>query len=271
MERKATPVLEVVNLWKSYDGTLAVRGLDLMIERGEIFGLLGPNGAGKTTTLKVVVGLLKMNKGLVRVNGMDISEDQFGYKRTIGYMPETPMLPEYLTVEEFLGYIAKIRDVPLGELWSRIDYYLEVFDLEERRKELIVSLSRGMKQKLALSAAMIHRPNFLLLDEPLAAVDPAGQHRAKDILREMVNDGGSVMVSTHMLDTVERLCDRVSIIHRGRNVATGDLVRLRGLAETGTNSTLEEIFLKLTEEAEEAEKGGVVGKPRKTFLGKDSV
>jgi ABC-type multidrug transport system ATPase subunit len=270
MERKKTPILEIVNLWKSYDGNPAVRGLDLEVESGEIFGLLGPNGAGKTTTLKMVVGLLRMDRGLIRVNGVDISEDQFGYKRTIGYMPETPMLPEYLTVEEFIGYVAKVRDVPLRELRKRIDYYLKVFDLEERRRELIVSLSRGMKQKLTLSTAIIHRPNFLLLDEPLVAVDPAGQRSVKDILREVVDDGGSVMVSTHMLDTVERLCNRVSIIHRGRNVATGDLDRLRGLAETGVHSTLEEIFLKLTEEAEEAEKRGATGNPRKGLFGKGS-
>ncbi|MEM3383631.1 MAG: ABC transporter ATP-binding protein [Nitrososphaerales archaeon] len=246
-----SPILEVFNLWKSYNGHQAVKGLDLNVNRGEIFGLLGPNGAGKTTTLKVIVGLLKMDKGMVKVNGVDISEEQYDYKKQIGYLPENPTLPEYLTAEEFLGYIGKIRDLPPKEIKDRINYYLELFNLEKRRKDLIVSFSRGMKQKLALSAALIHNPSLLILDEPFIGIDPTGQHHIKNILKEMVKEGRSVLVSTHMIDTAERLCDRVGIIHNGRNVASGSLEKLRRIAEMGEDSTLEQIFLKMTKEAEE--------------------
>ncbi|MCP8304778.1 MAG: ABC transporter ATP-binding protein [archaeon] len=251
MSAYGVPILEILNLWKSYDGNQAVRGLDLEIERGEIFGLLGPNGAGKTTTLKIMVGLLKMDKGVVKIDGIDISEEPYEYKRRIGYLPENPTLPEYLTAEEFLGYVAKIRDVPPNEIEERTDYYFKLFDLEKRRRDIIVSFSRGMKQKLAISAALIHEPDFLILDEPLIGIDPTGQHHIKNTLKEMLKEDRSVLVSTHMLDTVERLCDRVSIIHYGRNVVSGDLEKLRRISETDKDSTLEEIFLKLTQETEE--------------------
>ncbi|MGQ9719572.1 MAG: ABC transporter ATP-binding protein [Nitrososphaerales archaeon] len=244
------PILKISNLWKSYDGHQAVRGLDLEIKRGEIFGLLGPNGAGKTTTLKIVVGLLKMDKGVVEIDGKDVSEDPYEYKRKIGYLPENPTLPEYLTAEEFLGYVAKIKDIPSNEIGKKVDYYLDFFDLNKRRRDIIVSFSKGMKQKLALSASFIHEPSLLILDEPLIGIDPTGQHDIKNKLMEMVKEGRSVLVSTHMLDTAERLCDRVSIIHNGRNVVSGDLEKLRRVAEMGEDSTLEQIFLKLTQEAE---------------------
>lgn len=245
------PILEVLNLWKSYNGHQAVKGLDLDVKRGEIFGLLGPNGAGKTTTLKIIVGLLRMNKGIVKIDGVDISEQQYDYKKHVGYLPENPTLPEYLTAEEFLGYVAKIRDIPPNEIKERIDYHLNLFNLEKRRKDLIVAFSRGMKQKLALSAALIHEPSLLILDEPLIGIDPTGQHQIKIKLKEMAKEGRSVLVSTHMVDTAERLCDRVGIINNGRNVASGSLEKLRRIAEMGEDSTLAQIFLKLTEEAEE--------------------
>jgi len=256
------PMLEILNLWKSYDGNQAVRGLDLEINHGEIFGLLGPNGAGKTTTLKIMVGLLKMDRGIVKINGIDISEEPYEYKRQIGYLPENPTLPEYLTAEEFLGYVAKIRDIPPKEIQEKLDHYFKLFDLKKRRKDLIVSFSRGMKQKLAFSAALIHEPDFLILDEPLIGIDPTGQHHIKTILKEMLKEDRSVLVSTHMLDTVERLCDRVSILHYGRNVVTGNLEKLRSISKTGENSTLEEIFLKLTQETE----GVIEEKPKQRRL-----
>ncbi|MCP8323309.1 MAG: ABC transporter ATP-binding protein [Candidatus Methylarchaceae archaeon HK02M2] len=256
-------MLEILNLWKSYNGNQAVRGLDLKIARGEIFGLLGPNGAGKTTTLKIIVGLLKMDKGIVKIDGIDISENPYDYKMRIGYLPENPTLPEYLTAEEFLGYVAKIRDISSDNIEKKIDYYFKLFDLYKRRKDLIVSYSRGMKQKLAISAALIHDPDFLIVDEPLIGIDPTGQHNIKNILREMLKEDRSVLVSTHMLDTVERLCNRVSIIHYGRNVVSGDLDRLRRISETGEDSTLEEIFLKLTQETEEVIEEGT--KKRRFF------
>jgi len=244
------PIVELIDVWKSYNGTQALRGLNLEVYRGEIFGLLGPNGAGKTTTLKIIVGLLKMDKGVVKVNGVDISEEPYEYKRLIGYVPETVSLPEYLTVEEFLIYSGKIREVSNEQIRERIGYFIRLFELEGKRKSLILSLSRGMRQKVAIASALIHDPDLLILDEPFIGIDPMGQHILKDLFNERIKDGKTVFVSTHMLDTAERLCNRVAIIHRGQNVASGDLRNLQQLSKSGENATLEEVFLKLTEEAE---------------------
>lgn len=241
----------MVDVWKAYDGLQALQGLNLEVHREEIFGLIGPNGAGKTTTLKIIVGLLKMDKGFVRVNGYDITEEPYEYKRSFGYVPETVSLPDYLTVEEFLIYSGKIRGVPNEQIREGVDFYLRTFNLEEKRKALILGLSRGMRQKTAMASALIHNPDLLILDEPFVGIDPEGQHRIKELFDERVKGGKAVFISTHMLDTAERLCDRIAVIHRGRNVASGDMGNLRRLSERGEDATLEEVFLKLTEEASE--------------------
>ncbi len=242
---------ELNDVWKSYDEVQALRGLGLDVYRGEMFGLVGPNGAGKTTALKIIVGLLRMDKGLVKVNGYDIGEEPYEYKRFVGYVPEAVSLPDYLTVEEFLIYSGKIRGVPNEQIAQRIDFYLRKFDLEGKRKTLVLLLSRGMKQKAVIASALMHDPDLLILDEPLVGIDPAGQHRIKELFNERIEDDKSVFVSTHMLDTAERMCDRVAIIHRGRNVASGDLKSLQALSETSEDATLEEVFLRLTQETEQ--------------------
>ena len=246
-----TPILEVYDLWKSYGEIQALRGLTLRVERGEIFGLIGPNGAGKTTTLKIIVGLLSMDRGKIIVDGVDITKQPYEYKRLIGYVPESISLPEYLTLEEFLIYSGRIRNVPNELIRERMNYYLKIFELENKRRSLILSLSRGMRQKAAIAAALIHDPELLILDEPLVGIDPVGQHRIKEIFSERVKEGKTVFISTHMLDTAERMCSRVAVIHWGRIVASGDLSTLRGIAREGADATLEEVFLKLTEESEE--------------------
>ncbi len=241
--------LEIRDLWKSYDGRPAVQGLNLEVRGGELLGLLGPNGAGKTTTLKVVAGLLRFDRGIVLVDGQNIADDPVSYKAHLGYMPENPALPDYLSPQEFLNYVARVRDLGSEERRSRTRELLKTLDLVERRKDLTVTLSRGMKQKLALACALIHRPKLLMLDEPLTGIDPAGQHRIKEELRDMASEGSSILVSSHMLDTTERLCDRVTIIHRGKSVATGTLAEVREKAHAGESATLEDVFLRLTEEA----------------------
>ena len=248
-ESPMTAAVEIQELWKAYDGTVALQGLFLDAHEGEIMGLIGPNGAGKTTTIKILVGLLRPDAGRVRVLGSDILADPIGYKARVGYMPEAPTLPDYLTPREFLGYVGRIRHIPRDELRGRSDALLRDLALSPKADETIASLSKGMKAKLAFAAATIHRPSLLILDEPLIGVDPAGQHLLKDWLIELARSGGTVLVSTHQLDTAERLCSRVAIVHHGRNVATGDLASLRERAHTGTVGTLEEIFLRLTEEA----------------------
>ncbi|MCD6593207.1 ABC transporter ATP-binding protein [Candidatus Bathyarchaeota archaeon] len=246
-----TAILEVYDLWKSYGDIQALRGLTLRVERGEIFGLIGPNGAGKTTTLKIIVGLLSMDRGKIIVDGVDIIKQPYEYKKLIGYVPESISLPEYLTLKEFLIYSGRIRNVPNELIRERMNYYLKVFELENKRRSLILSLSRGMRQKAAIAAALIHDPELLILDEPLVGIDPVGQHRIKEIFSERVKEGKTIFISTHMLDTAERMCSRVAVIHWGRIVASGDLSTLRGIAREGADATLEEVFLKLTEESEE--------------------
>ncbi len=246
---RGDPVLNIQNLWKSYDGHAALQGLFLASYPGEIFGLIGPNGAGKTTTIRILVGLLRPDAGEVRFLNEDILRDPVSYKAKIGYMPEAPTLPEYLTPTEFLGYVARVRNLPRDQIGPRTRELLRMYELAGKADETIASLSKGMKAKLAFAASTVHRPQVLILDEPLIGIDPAGQHLVKEQLVEMAKAGGTVLVSTHQLDTAERLCGRVAIIHHGRNVATGDLAALRSQAHAGEQGSLEEIFLKLTEEA----------------------
>ena len=243
------PTIDVQQLWKSYDGKPALQGLNLDAHAGEIVGLIGPNGAGKTTTLKILVGLLRPDYGIVRVNGHDVLADPVAYKKDIGYMPEAPTLPEYLTPAEFLGYVARIRNLPRDRIGPRTKELLAVLDLAPKADETIASLSKGMKAKIAFAAAILHEPTILVLDEPLIGIDPAGQHLLKERLATMARAGATVLVSTHQLDTAERLCRRVAIVNHGRNVATGDLAALRTQAQTGEEGSLEDVFLRLTQEA----------------------
>ena len=256
-------ILEIHDLWKAYDEVQALRGLNLEVKRGEIFGLIGPNGAGKTTSLKIIVGLLSMDKGIIKVDGRNTTEEPYEYKRLIGYVPESVALPEYLTLEEFLIYSGKIREIPNDQIKEKMNFFLKFFELEDKRKSLILSLSRGMKQKAAMAAALLHDPALLILDEPLVGIDPVGQHRIKELFSERVKEGKTVFISTHMLDTAERMCDRVAVIHKGRRIASGDLSSLRRISEEGGNATLEEVFLKLTEEKIEEERGSFSSNPRR--------
>ncbi len=244
-------ILELRDVWKAYEEVQALRGLNLEVNKAEIFGLVGPNGAGKTTALKIIVGLLKVDKGVIRVDKYDIEEEPYEYKNLIGYVPEAVSLPEYLNLEEFLIYSGKIRGVSNEQIKKNIDFYLRTLDLEVKRRTLILLLSRGMKQKAAMASALMHDPDLLIMDEPLIGIDPAGQHRIKEMFSERIESGKTIFLSTHMLDTAERMCDRVAVIHKGKNVAFGDLESLQRLSETGEDATLEEVFLKLTEEAEE--------------------
>ena len=255
---KAIPMpnitVQIDRIFKSYDGTVqALNGLSLTMFDNEILGLIGPNGAGKTTSIKILVGLLKADAGKVTVLGQDIEGDPISYKAQIGYMPEAPSLPDYLTTSEFLGYVARIRNVPKDQIEGKVQTFLKDLDMGVKSNELISTLSKGMRAKLAFAAATIHDPKLLILDEPLIGIDPAGQHLLKDRLTAIAHRGGSVLVSTHQLDTAERLCTKVAIIHHGRNVATGDLAGLRQQAHAGAEQSLEEIFLKLTEEAGQPE------------------
>ena len=233
-------LLRIRGLWKSYGETLAVADLSLSIKAGEVHGLLGPNGAGKTTVVKCIVGLLRPDEGEVLVNGVEITSSE-SYKSLIGYLPEDPALPEYLTVEEFLGYLARLRSVKPQEAKSRIGELMEIFNLTELRHEFIGSLSRGLKQRVAVASAFIHKPKILILDEPFLGLDPEGQLKVKSMVKQVVEDGGAALISTHMLDMAERFCDTVTIMYRGRKIIGGDV---RSVKQVVDANSLEEAFIK---------------------------
>ncbi len=241
----ALATVKFVDVRKSYGRVRALRGLSLEVMPGEIYGLLGPNGAGKTTALKIAVGLLRPDGGYVSIHGLRVDERREEVLRLVGYVPENPFLFPTLTVREFLEFVGKLRGMDEGEIDDRVSYYLSLFDLEERERSLIRELSRGMVQKVAASAALLHEPKVLLLDEPMVGMDPEAQHAFKEEVRRLVERGATAVISSHLLDMVERFCTRVGVISRGRLVAEGDLSELRRRAEAGEDATLEEVFVKL--------------------------
>lgn len=238
-----------MGLQKSYGDTLAVKGVDLAVYPGEIFGFLGPNGAGKTTTIKMLVGLLRPSAGVARIGGYDIQREPIAAKRLIGYVPDQPYLPEKLTAREFLEFIAGLYQLDRAAAARRAEELLRLFDLQDRGDDLLGGFSHGMRQKTALAGALLHNPQAFFLDEPTVGLDPRSARLIKDILREVAGRGTAVMMSTHILEIAERMCDRVAIISAGEVIATGTLEELR-VGRTG--ESLEDIFLELTGGAEDA-------------------
>jgi ABC-2 type transport system ATP-binding protein len=244
-------MLEVTNLTKHYGKTRAVDGITFTIEPGEVFGFLGPNGAGKTTTIKVCTGLLKPTEGQVKVAGFDIVRQSVEAKANLGYVPDAPFLYDKLTGREFLRFVGAVylRKTPAA-VDGRVDEILELVDLADRADELLEGYSFGMKRKITLGAAILHRPRVLLLDEPTVGLDAVSARRAKDVFRQMAESGSAVLLTTHIMEIAERLCERIGIIHRGKLVAVGTLAELREQAQS-PGSTLEDVFLSLTEEEQE--------------------
>jgi len=246
-------MLRIEGVMKTYRPSArpAVDGLSLHVRPGEIFGFLGPNGAGKTTTIKMIVGLLSPNSGRIAVGGFDVASRPVEAKRLIGYVPDTPDLFDKLTGIEYLGFIADVYGVSRAQRAERAGRLLKMFQLESAVGDLIGSYSHGMRQKLALTAALMPAPKLLVLDEPMVGLDPRSAHMFKSLMNEHCQSGGAVFFSTHILDVAERLCHRVGIIHKGKLIADGtidDLRRLKRSAEEGaTDATLEELFLALTE------------------------
>jgi ABC-2 type transport system ATP-binding protein len=243
-------MLEVIGLTKYYGRLAAVSDLSFTVRGGEIVGLLGPNGAGKTTTIRCIAGILQPDAGGVKLCGHDVAREPLAAKRTLAYVPEVPNAYEMLTVMEHLRFIAAAFGAE-DEL-TRAEPLLRSLDLWEKRNALASSLSKGMRQKMAVACAFIHRPQILCFDEPLMGIDPKGARELKDLLMRSRADGGAILVSTHMLDTAERLCDRVIIMSHGRLVTEGTLEELHARAHLGTSATLEDTFLALTRETEAA-------------------
>ena len=234
-------------LTKSYGAFPVLKGIDLEIERGEMFGFLGPNGAGKTTTIKILTGLLLPSSGRVEVAGWDVVEDPFEVKRRVGYVPDRAFLYDKLTGGEFLEFVGHLYGLDPGRATREAGPYLEMFDLSGWADELIEAYSHGMRQKLAVTAALLHNPEVLVIDEPMIGLDPRSARRVKTLLKRLVENGTTVFLSTHTLEVAEALCSRVAIIQQGRILALGTIDELRRQAMHDDGS-LESIFFRLTEE-----------------------
>ena len=245
-------LIETRNLMKRYGEKVAVNNVSFDVYSGEVFGFLGPNGAGKTTTIKMIVGLLQPTSGAVKVAGYDIQNQSMQAKASCGYVPDTPNLYAKLTGRELLRFVSDLYNLDRSQVAHRIDELLRMFDLTTAADDTIDSYSHGMQQKTSLAAALMHDPKVLVLDEPTVGLDPKSARLIKDILRQLADRGAAVMLSTHILEIAERMCDRIGIINKGQLIAVGTMDELRTLDKTGQES-LEDIFLGLTGGAEEAE------------------
>jgi ABC-2 type transport system ATP-binding protein len=237
--------VELQKVAKRYADIVAVDYLDLNVKSGEVFGILGPNGSGKSTTLKMILGLIKPDSGSVKVLGINAGEDPVAVKRLVGYVPEDLHLYEFLTGLEYLDFVGDIYGLISSEKKTRIEEYLQAFDLEGREGDMINSYSQGMKQKIALISAFLHKPKLLILDEPLAGLDPKSARIVKDLLRELAAHGVTTIMSTHILEIAQAMCDHIAIMYEGRLLALGNIEELRQKAQL-PGSNLEDIFLKLT-------------------------
>lgn len=252
-------MIRIEGLTKRFGNIIAVDNLDLVIDSGELFCFLGPNGAGKTTTIKMLMGTLIPTEGRVYLNGIDVYKEPVKAKSLIGYVPDQPDLYEKLTPLEFLAFIADIYRLDKAKARKKSMQLLEGFELADRAHELIGGFSHGMKQKVVLSAALLHEPKILFLDEPTVGLDPKSARMIKDILRELCDNGSTVFMSTHILEIAERMADRVGIIQKGKLIALGTVEELRAQAGrndeklAGTDLTLEDLFLELTGGAEHQE------------------
>lgn len=245
-------MLKVCNLVKYYKRFLAVDDLSFEVGDGEIVGLLGPNGAGKTTILRCVTGIVQVTEGSIQVDGVELSSNEEEVKRRLAFVPEVPTPYEMLTVLEHLRFVAMAYQT-MDDFDARAEALLKRFDLEEKKNDLVLSLSKGMKQKLAVACAFIHDAHVVLLDEPLIGIDPKGVFELKEMISEAKADKKAILISTHMLDTAEKLCDRIIILRKGKIVAEGTLADLHERAKMGADASLEEVFLTLTEEGESVE------------------
>jgi ABC-2 type transport system ATP-binding protein len=234
-----------------YDRAEVLHDLSFTLQRGEVVGLLGPNGAGKTTTIKIIAGTLAPTQGAVFVNGLPLPERALDVKQHIGYVPEAAVLFDSLTGQEFLELAGRLHDVEEDTLQHRIADILETFQLSSERLSRLDTYSKGMRQKILIAAALLHNPELMLLDEPLSGLDVNAAIMIKDLIAALAADGKTVLYSSHVLDVVEKVCDRVLIIHQGDLIATGTSEELK--SSTG-QSTLEEVFRKLTG-AERADSG----------------
>jgi len=238
----AEPALRAEKLVKSYGDTIALRGLSLRVQPGEIYGLIGPNGAGKTTTLKIIAGLLKPDMGRVWIYGVDLLRERERALRNICYIPENPYIFRRLTVLQFIRMVVELRGMDWAEVKDYVDHLLSAFNLEAKKNTEARKLSRGMIQKTLATACFAVKPRLMVMDEPMAGMDPEAQHVFKEEVRRLTSAGSAAIISSHVLDMVERFCTRIGLINNGRLLAEGTVEELKREASAGT---LEDAFLRM--------------------------
>jgi len=239
-------MIRLTALTKKYGRFTAVDAIDLDVPRGELFGFLGPNGAGKTTTMRMIAGILQPTSGRVEIGGADLAVDPISAKNRLGFIPDRPFVYDKLTGAEFLRFVAALYGQDGESVERRMDELLDLFELTPWKDELVESYSHGMRQKLIISSALVHRPDVIVVDEPMVGLDPKGQKFLKDLFRSFVDRGGTVLMSTHTLEVAEQMCDRIAIIYEGRILASGTMTEIRAAHPTAGDMSLEDLFLKLT-------------------------
>ena len=238
-------MIEIRDCTKKYGELVAVDNLSLSVEKSGIFGLLGPNGAGKSTTIKMLVGLIRPDSGIIKISGYDISRDPVSAKQVLAYVPEKGYVFEKLTAWEYLTFIAGLYHIDEDPFQKNALEYLKVFGLYEWKDEIIGNFSMGMKQRLLLTSAFMRNPKVIILDEPHNGLDPKGVRLLKDVLFKIRNEGATIVLSTHIIAIAEQICDRIAIINKGSVIAQGTNEDLRNYAQAA-DKTLEDIFLRLT-------------------------
>lgn len=232
---------------RRFGDNYALRNLSFEVKQGEIFGFIGPNGAGKTTTINIISCLLRPTSGRALINGRDVVAESMEIRKIIGLIPEQPHLYEKLTGREVLWFVGKIFEMEKSEIEKRSEELFRSFSLESKADELVENYSHGMKQKLVISAALIHNPELLVVDEPMVGLDPKSAKLVRSILKKMTENGSTVFMSTHTLELAESICDRIAVINKGEIIATGNMDELR-TASGQIGKKLEEIFLKIVKE-----------------------
>lgn len=233
-------MLKISGLSKTYNGNKkAVDNMDLEVLNGDIYGFIGPNGAGKTTTIKAVTGILDFEEGDIQIDNISIKDEPVKCKKIIAYVPDNPDIYEYLTGIQYLNFISDIFQINKSERESLIKKYADIFDITKNLGDLISSYSHGMKQKLVIVSALIHKPRLLILDEPFVGLDPKASHLLKEIMKDLCKKGCAIFFSTHVLEVAEKLCNKVAIIKDGKLVVSGETKKVMG------DSSLENVFMEL--------------------------
>lgn len=232
-------MLRIEHLTKRFGETAAVDDLSLHIKPGEIYGFIGHNGAGKTTTIKAATGIMDFDEGEIYINGTSLKSNPIACKEQMAYIPDNPDLYEFLTGEKYVNFVADIYGVPLEERSERMKRFAEMFEIAEDLPKPISNYSHGMKQKLALVAAFVHKPTLIIMDEPFVGLDPKASFLLKEEMRRHCDEGGAIFFSTHVLEVAEKLCDKIAIIKQGKLITSGTMEEVKG------NTSLEHVFLEL--------------------------